>query len=349
MGAHAPFWAGWAVSPWHEDARRVDLVQVAAELGIDRTRDGRLTPCPACGERTRSRTDPREGPVFVISQGRRWKCGRCSARGDALDLVARVQLGSSCDSEAVPEVRGWFAARGWCPPDPESPCPERVEVRAGSVLPLPRREPAPQDEVQELWASAERVTASGTASSWLRSRALDPYLVEERDLCRVLPVGALPTWAQHWAEKYPCPLLVPLYGPSGELVGVQGRRVDSERPKSVAAAGVRRVGVYADPTGIALLRWGQRPAWWLGSSVVIAEGEPDFLSWATRYPDPEVTEAPAVFGFPGSGAWTEAESARLPAGLSVAIRAHRDDAGLKYSARIAKSLPQCRVFVQERP
>ncbi len=332
---------------WHEEAHRVDLLQVAAELGIERTRDGRLAPCPACGEKTRSRTDPREGPVFVISQGRRWKCGRCSARGDTLDLVATVLRGGVCDAEAAIEVRGWFAARGWCPPDPEGPRPERVAVRAGSVVSLPQREPAPKEEVDELWERCEGVTASTTASDWLRSRSLDPHLVEERDLCRVLPSGALPSWAAHWGSKYPCPLLIPLYGPSGELVGVQGRRVDSERPKSVAAAGVRRVGVYADSTGIALLRWGARPAWWQGSAVVIAEGEPDYLTWATRYPDHETTEAPAVFGFPGAGAWTEAESARLPAGLTVAIRAHRDEAGSKYSSRIAKSLPQCRVFVQE--
>lgn len=132
---------------WCEDARRVDLLQVAAELGIDRTRDGRLTPCPACRERTRSRTDPREGPVYVIHRGTRWKCGRCSARGDALDLVARVLRGTDCDLEAAPAVRAWFAARGWCEAEPapelEELPPEPGEPERGDATPRQAQKDAP--------------------------------------------------------------------------------------------------------------------------------------------------------------------------------------------------------------
>lgn len=337
------------MSAWHEDARRIDLAQVAAELGIERTRDGKLTPCPGCGEKTRSKSDSREGPVYVISRGTRWKCGRCEARGDALDLVARVLRGTACDPEAVPVVRAWFAARGWCESDPDGPEPERVTVRDSAALSL-QREPAPPEEVAELWERCDRVGDSSAVLDWLRSRALDPGLIGDRDLCRVLPSGPLPVWAQHWSDRHPCPVLLPLYGPTGSIVGLQGRRVDQGRPKSVAAQGVRRIGVFADPTGIAILRWAARPSWWEGNMAVIAEGEPDYLTWATRYAD--LTDAPAVFGFPGSGAWTDAESERLPSGLTVAIRAHKDGerqkyAGQKYAERIARTLSaRCKVFVQ---
>lgn len=333
------------MSAWHEDARRVDFFQVSHELGIERTRDGKLTPCPGCGERLRSKNDDRLGPVYMIYRDTRWRCGRCDRRGDSLDLVAMVLRGTICDPEAVPAVRAWFAARGWCEPDPGGPSPEKVTVREAPAQ-IVEREPAPPEEVAELWERCERVGDSSTAQDWLRSRALDPTLVEERDLCRVLPVGgALPAWARHWEERFPCPVLLPLYGPTGSLVGLQGRRVDGARPKSVAAQGVRRIGVYADAVGIALLRWGARPGWWEGCAAVLAEGEPDFLTWATRYPD--TTDAPAVFGFPGSGAWTPSESARLPSGLTVAIRAHLDEAGRKYADRIAKTLvPRCKVLVR---
>lgn len=337
------------MSSWLEDARRVTLEGAAAELGIERTRDGHLSPCPSCGERTRSRTDDRLGPVFVIHQGRRWKCGRCEARGDVLDLVSFAELGRAMDSTATGYVRSWFAIRGWC----EAAADEPVERRAPRPPPAPppEREPAPPDQVAALWSRCGRVSDAPEVAAWLRSRALDPALVEERDLVRVLPrTGALPPWAGHWrGPRHLCPVMVPLWGASGELVGLQGRRVDDQQPKAVTAFNVRRVGIYADPVGRALLQEGDRPRWWQGALVIIAEGEPDFLTWATRYPDPP--QAPAVLGIPGSGGWSAEVAARVPSGVTVIIRTHVDGqrqnyAGQRYAGQIAESLwPRCAVRV----
>lgn len=325
------------MTAWYEDAGRTDLFQVATELGMD-MRDRRLAPCPSCGERTRGKIDARIGALFLVHQGRRWRCGRCKAGGDALDLVALVQFSRPCDNDAPPEVhqwvRGWFASRGWCEADASGPEVERVIVRPPALQ--PERTPAPPAEVAELWERSDRVSDSSIVQDWLRSRALDPGFVEDRDLCRVLPGGPLPAWARHWRSSKPCPVLLPLYGADGSLVGLQGRRVDGAQPKSVAAAGVRRVGVYADATGIALLRWGARPAWWEGKLVIIAEGEPDFLTWATHYH--EGPDAPAVLGIPGAGGWAAEIAARVPAGLVVAVRTHDDSDGHKYARLVTRDL-----------
>jgi hypothetical protein len=79
------------------------------------------------------------------------------------------------------------------------------------------------------------------------------------------------------------------------------------------------------------------------AALVIAEGVPDFLTWPTRYSDRDES-APAVIGVI-SGSWSDAIAARVPDGLRVAVRTHRDDAGRGYASRICASLsPRCVVL-----
>jgi transposase-like protein len=113
--------AATAPKSWLAQAQRVSLERVAVELGIKRTRDDRLGPCPACHETTRSHRDDRLGPLFVIRHGTRWKCDRCDAKGDALDLVSFAELERAFDEEAAPFIRTWYAVRGWCEASPEVP------------------------------------------------------------------------------------------------------------------------------------------------------------------------------------------------------------------------------------
>ncbi len=70
--------------------------------------------------------------------------------------------------------------------------------------------------------------------------------------------------------------------------------------------------------------------------LVICEGVPDFLTWATRWGDAAET-APAVIGII-SGSWTTEVAARVPAGTRVAVRTHGDRAGAKYAQQIAATL-----------
>jgi len=87
----------------------------------------------------------------------------------------------------------------------------------------------------------------------------------------------------------------------------------------------------ADPLARLLLA-GEVPFWWSRREVVISEGLPDFLSWATNYSDAD-TDAPAVFGVT-SGSWTPELAARIPDGCRVLIATHLDKAGDRYAEKI---------------
>jgi hypothetical protein len=128
------------------------------------------------------------------------------------------------------------------------------------------------------------------------------------------------------------------------MVSMHARRiVDGDRGKSLWPAGCRVAGVFADPLGLRLLADGAAPDWWRESSVIVAEGVPDFLTFALAYGDDE--SCPAVLGF-AAGGWTQAIADRIPDGCRVVLAGHGDVAGDKYNAAIASSLgTRCDVRV----
>ena len=77
--------------------------------------------------------------------------------------------------------------------------------------------------------------------------------------------------------------------------------------------------------------------------LVIAEGEPDFLTWASRLSADAEFAPVAVLGIV-AGAWTPAIAARIPDGARVVVRTHHDEAGRKYAAQIHATLTgRCRL------
>jgi hypothetical protein len=131
-------------------------------------------------------------------------------------------------------------------------------------------------------------------------------------------------------------VIVPLYGARGALESLHARslapREANGRDKAASPAGAEVRGlVMADTTGVAMLRGEHVPA-----RLMIAEGVPDWLTWATRYSDAD-EDAPALLGVI-AGSWTEAIAERVPSGVRVAVRTHRDNAGAKYADRICASL-----------
>ena len=231
----------------------------------------------------------------------------------------------------------------------------RVRQRVAEERPRPR---PPAAEVTALWEGCRPVTRDAEVAGWLRSRALDPAVVADRDLARALPTGLpLPSWARcagrSWSDGWR--LIVRAWGPSGRLESLRARWVpDAEPPKGVksaaAAAGPgSAVGlVLADGLGRLVLEQGRVPEVGLpnGLTVCIAEGEPDFLTWGTRFGD-AAYDAPAVFGV-WSGAWSPAVAARIPAGATVVVRTHQDEAGRKYRDRIVAGLAgRCSVHAWE--
>jgi hypothetical protein len=145
---------------------------------------------------------------------------------------------------------------------------------------------------------------------------------------------------------------VPLYDARGALRSLHARDigiVEAGRPKAVTGKGTSTKGlVMADPLGREVLALGRLPDWWmLGRPlrVVISEGEPDWLTWATRYGDGDA-ESPACLGIIGgghSGSWTPELGRRLPARSQVFVRTDLDKPGEQYASAIARSIGHCRV------
>jgi hypothetical protein len=104
----------------------------------------------------------------------------------------------------------------------------------------------------------------------------------------------------------------------------------------------------ADVGGRAILRGaksGQPTHWPDGSAplVVVTEGDPDFMTWGTRFSDADEA-APATFGI-FSGSWSPAIAARVPDGTRVSVRTDHDDAGDRYAAVVIDSLrSRCPIF-----
>src|SRR6185437_16818121 len=147
--------------------------------------------------------------------------------------------------------------------------------------------------------------------------------------------------------------LVPVVDELGRVRSGRARRVvarDDGGPKSLPPAGHRVSGlIMADPFARQLLALGRRPDFWPAGAelqIAICEGEPDFLQYATSWPDTDLT-APAVFGVV-AGSWSQAIAARIPSASTVFILTHEDPAGDRYAEGIIETL-RGRVTLRRGP
>lgn len=197
----------------------------------------------------------------------------------------------------------------------------------------------PVAEVAAIWNAAVPVTEDESTKIWIEGRHLDPAAVELWDLARAIPEEpSLPNWARKGSSTWTDSshrLIVRAFDADGAAHSVRARALrGGVEEKSLAPAGFAARGlVYACVLGKRVLR-GVVPDWWR-REVVIVEGIPDFLTWASRQPEAN-EQGPAVFGVE-SGAWTAAHARRIPPGARVAVRTHRDAAGRKYARTIGES------------
>jgi hypothetical protein len=268
-------------------------------------------------------------------------CFACDASGDALSLIAKVHgLSAVGNFQKVLEVAAELAdttlveaASRPAPPPQSAP---------------PARDYPPADEVAAFWSAARPVIDDAEVGAWLRVRDLDPAAVEAFDLARALPSdAALPRWARtrqfgSWIESgHRC--LVPLFDETGAMRSVRARRIlsrDDGGPKALPPAGHRLSGlIMACPLARQLLALGRHPDFWPARAdlvIVVAEGEPDYLKWATGWPEENLT-APGVFGVV-AGSWSPAIAARIPDNADVCIWTHNDQAGDKYADQVIRTL-----------
>lgn len=302
---------------WIDDLRAVTLAEAAARLGIE-IRGRYARPCPACGRDRRGSTDPR-GPVSVSRDGRSWHCQRCDAGGGTLELASWALLGRL----VVPGDRdGWARLRDWWGAERPAAAPVSPPAHAAPVYPPPA-------EVEALWAQCGPLDRDPETWAWLRDvrRFLrDPAeRIADYDLARALPPGAdCPRWARTragtWAESGHR-LVVPLYSPDGRMRSVLARHVpEGGAPKSLAPAGYDRAGlVMADALGLQVLASGWPGLWDRDCRrIVVAEGEMDWLRWATVCCDAESDRWPAVVGLV-QGAWAPEVAEHVPDGSELVV------------------------------
>lgn len=324
----------------------VDVAAVCAALGLERSKSEKgKWVCPRHGGGSLNVT---VGPDRTL----RAKCFGCDFGGDALSLVAECRgLDMRGDFPKVVLAAAELAGLWSVVEDIEGRARPVAERRAKPMAPRPmavnvepeRTYPAAA-ELAALWAAAGFVADDAEAAAMLRGRGLDAELVDFWALARVLPTDAeLPRWARYsgrsWTETGHR-LLLPVYDAEGTMRSVRAWRVvDNDTPKRLPPSGHKAAGlVLADGFAVSLLRGlVLEPL-----RVLVVEGEPDFVTWATEFSDANA-DAPVVLGI-GSGAWTDDLAARIPDGAEVIVRTHADEAGDKYAKTVARSLARrCRV------
>ncbi len=327
----------------------VDVRAVLEALGLinaaKRERGGYLIRCPWHDERTPSCSVQIKAGVVLAH------CFACDRSGSVLDLVAAVErLDVGRDFPAVVRRAAELADR-WDIIAALEARPSKTPTPRPAPPPEPERTYPPATEVADLWARCEMVTADDDVSAWLRSRALEPDAVAVRDLARALPrKAALPRWARFdgrsWADTGHR-MIVALHDAGGVMRTVRaGRVIEGNTPKRLTPAGhmAGRV-VMADAVALEVLRLGKAPDFIAGPlRVIIAEGEPDWITIATNRP---LNSKKPRFGVLGimAGAWCDELAARIPDGSEVIIETDHDTAGEKYAADIARTLAhRCTVL-----
>jgi len=351
--------AGSRAAPWLDGMKRARVLDVAAALGLH-TRPargaggGEVWPCPACGRDRRNATTAGEkrGAIGVRREGLGWHCFPCDAAGDALDLASH-HIGGRRFRDLADHSKA--EARDWCGRflglDTSRRGAGGTQVRKLAVARAPeapeREDPAfpPAEELAALWGACVAVTDDAAAGAWLAGRGLDVARLADLDAVRALPLEAagLPAWARSWGSRA-MRLVVPLVDAHGRPRSVLARTVtpSAELPadarKSVAPAGFARAGLaMACPLARQVLGLGARPSWWSGPlRVVVAEGEPDYMTWASASSD-AAEHAPAVLGIVG-GSWTPDLAERIPDGAELVVRTHDDDAGAVYATKIVATM-----------
>ena len=341
-----------------------DPREVCRRLGLDRQAKpqggGGLTIlCPAHGDRSPSCSVTR-GPDGTL----RVRCFACGFAGDVLDLLAIVErLDRNRD---FPELLRRAAELGHVQLEREahrSLGPVKRKPRDEVIPPVPpspapRRPFPPAEEIGAFWSMCHPVSDDPEIVRWLEGRGLSAEAIGRYDVARALPREAhLPPWASYRGDPALRPnaepwtalgyrLIVPLHDEAGVIRSVRARAVGpTDGPKALPPTGYAAKGlVMADPLAAMMLALGSWPEH-AEKRVVVSEGEPDFLTWASRGTGARTL---AVLGIAGAGTWTKEIADRIPDGSTVIIRTDQDDAGDRYAEQITASLwGRCTVLESE--
>lgn len=304
-----------------------DVAAAARGLGLEASKTSRKHwICPQHGGSSLSLTVGPDGSM-------RCRCFGCDLSGDIYTLAAAIE-GLELPRD-FREVHAHLAEILGVALDAPTPGASRYVPRERTPAPPP---PAPvyppAGEAEEMWYGAAAVTDNAVAAAYLKSRELDPSMMWPRGLARVLTAStARFGWATFrglsWFDAG-YTIVVPTYDHTGAL---RGLRAWNPRAKRLAPTGCNVAGLImaCSPFGVAMLEGTHRP-----DRVVIAEGEPDFLTWATH--GKLLDERRWVTLGIVNGAWTQALADRIPDGAEVTVWTDHDDQGDRYAAQIAATL-----------
>lgn len=216
----------------------------------------------------------------------------------------------------------------------------------------------PNEQITALARFCRPVTEDGEVSEYLRYRGIDAAAVAAQRLAFALCVdapsgvvphhrpderGVLPWTATHHR------LVAPMFDEKGIRRNVVARSVELLPTRKTAVSGTCAGLVFANQGALRILRGGlaslphvgdagglqwpiQRGSCLAARTVVIAEGEIDFLNVAAERDD-----FAGVFGV-RAGSWNQPIADRLPDGLHIVIATDDDDAGDRYADAIVETL-----------
>ena len=324
-----------------------DFIAVCTVLAIATEQGGkRFASCPFCG-----------GTLTNQISEHRFHCHQvdCRVRGTAVDLVASLELDlvTYGDDGRFPQLnRGqmrqvvaWMTENNIPMVDVDSPSVATMKVGAKGKETRATFKP----ELDALWVAASGTPLDSPCRTWLDMRKLDKKVVLDLDLARSLPdeADAVP-WAKRWRGGHR--LLLPVHGSTGDMESLRGRWVLLKEPKTAKGdtlgkamppkwgSGTMSGVVLANPVAVKMLRAGfDEPI-----TLIVVEGEPDYLTWATTRPDL------AVIGI-WPGAWTQDIADRVPDGSTIIVRTDHDESGVRYAAKVVATLGSRVTLLRSKP
>ena len=294
-----------------------------------------FSPCPACGSVTRhtKRKDKRLACVIVQS-GNGWLCLQCNAKGDSVDLFARLHNHGKRPSskDEWRNVLGAFLSTAWVSPaTPTPPRPQSPQDGAARGLPVGLMRPS-HLEIRALWDKSYTVPPEG-AYPWLAEKFPNYTIAEiiEAGIARWLPRDTELAWWP-WQHRY---LAMLAFDSKGYIQSLHGRVagvVPPDKPKSRFPKGYSASGlVLANKTAVSWMKGKMKV-----DSVVIAEGLTSTLATTMAMRKTDKWDW-AVIGYTsGSGSamkdmpWTN---------QTVYILTDNDSAGNAYADKISQALP----------
>ena len=309
----------------------------ALGLGVERgdwsaQTNGLTVRCPRHNGLSCSVTLGRDSTVRV-------RCFGCDFTGDALSLIAEVH-GLHRNFRELIRVAGELTGHHGFAPERGFARPKTLPVRRPIAV-QPERDYPPASELNDLLQLAGHVSDDAQAQNLLQTRGLNPEWIDDFHLARVLPANcALPRWARFkgrpWNETGHR-LVLPVVDATGAVRSVRAWRIgESDAPKRLPPCGYRASGLVLACGSAQAMLAGVVEGFPQPLRIVVTEGEPNFLTWATRFSDAD-EDAPLVIGI-FAGAWSSDFAARIPAGASVTIRTDHDLAGDRYADQVARGL-----------